>query len=261
MSLVALLCQDPQMVSAFAQLKTSAYQLHPVAAHHPVASVLSALPVLDFAGAFVLGADLQQQVAAGVQRSSLDTRTFGVADTVTVTSAGLVGDYNFGRALVATLQAEGWDVVGARAVVLGAGPAASVTARELASLGAASVTLLAADRPAAEAALGSLAVTTTAAARALREPLTETILHSADLLVRTDGSLKLAETSLGPHLNIVDLVPEPLSALRSSALKFGAKSLGLRDVQAYQAALALGHILGGSVEVAPFLNALHGLPR
>ena len=242
---------------ALVQVKHPAFTLHPVSAQQPVPSILSALAVLDFAGALVLGAELQQQVAAGVQRSSLDTRTFGVADTVTVTSAGLVGDYNLGRALVTALQADRWDVSGARAVVLGAGPAASVSARELASLGAQTVTLLAADRPTAERALGSLAVSATAAARAIGEPLARTYLENADILVRTDNRLKVDERLLGPHLNIVDLAPEPLSALRRSALKLGAKSLGLRDVQAHQAAVALSHILGGPVEAAPFLNALH----
>ncbi len=261
MPLVALLCHDPHRVSALTQVRHPAFTLHPVSAQHPVPNVMNALTVLDFAGALVLGADLQRQTAAGVQRSSLDTRTFGVADTVTVTSAGLVGDYNLGRALAAALQADSWDVGGARAVVLGAGPAASVSARELASLGARSVTLFAADRPTAERALGSLAVTALAAARAWGEPSAQSYLEKADLLVRTDHRLKLDEHLLGPHLNIVDLAPEPLSRLRRAALKLGAKSLGLRDVQAYQAAVALGHVLGGAVEVAPFLNALHNLPN
>lgn len=261
MSLVALLCSNPQLVSTLTQVSHAAFTLHPIPVQQPVSSVLSALATLDFAGAFVLGPALQRQVAAGVHRASLDTRTFEVADTVTVTSAGLVGDYNLGRALAAALQADRWDVGGARAVVLGAGPAASVSARELASLGAERVTLLAADRPAAERALGLLAVTTTAEARALGEPLTRTYLENADILVRTDNDLKLDERLLGPHLNIVDLAPEPMSALRRSALQLGAKSLGLRDVQAHQAALALSHILGGTVEVAPFLNALHGSAR
>lgn len=257
MSLVALLCQDPATVSALTQVAHPAFKLHAISARHPVSSVLSALPTLDFAGAVVLGAELQQQAAASLGRSSLDTRTFGVADTVTVTSAGLVGDYTLGRALAAALQADLWNIVGARAVVLGAGPAASVCARELASLGADRVTLLAADRPTAEGALGSLAATALAEARALGEPNTQTYLERADILVRTDATLKLDDRLLGPHLHVVDLAPEPLSALRRNALKLGAKSLGLRDVQAHQLALALSHILGGRVETAPFLHALH----
>lgn len=261
MSLVALLCHDPQLVAVLSQVRHAAFTLHPISAHHAVSNILSALATLDFAGAFVLGSELQRQVAAGMHRSSLDTRTFGVADTVTVTSAGLIGDYNLGHALRAALQADRWDIVGARAVVLGAGPEASVSARELASLGADRVTLLAADRPTAEQALGSLAATTTAEAGAFREPLASTYLQNADVLVRTDTELKIDEKVLGPHLNIVDLAPEPLSALRRSALQLGAKSLGLRDVQAYQAALALGHILGGTVEAAPFLTALHSGSR
>ena len=257
MPLVALLCSDPHIVAALTRVNHPAFRLHPVSAQQQVPNVLSALATLEFAGAFVLGAEVQRQTAATVARSSLDTRTFRVADTVTVTSAGLVGDYHLGRALVAALQADRWDLVGARAVVLGAGPAASVSARELASLGAAQVTLFAADRPTAERALGALAVTTTAEARAIGEPLAQSYLENADILVRTDSTLKLDQRLLGPHLNIVDLAPEPLSALRRSALQLGAKSLGLRDVQAYQVALALEHIVGGTVEVAPFLNALH----
>ncbi len=260
MSLVALLCHDLQGVTALTQVKHPSFVFQPLSARYPVATVLDALSVLEFAGAFVLDEPLQRQVAAAVHRSSLAARTFGVADTVTVTSAGLVGDYNLGRALVAAVQAERWDVGGARVVVLGAGPAASVSARELAGLGAGRVTLFAADRPSAERALGSLAVTATAEALALGGPLARAYFERADILVRTDDRLKLDERLLGPHLNVVDLAPEPLSALRRNALQRGAKSLGLRDVQAYQTALALGTVLGGTVEAAPFLEALHNSP-
>ena len=258
MHLIALFCTDPDVVDALTQVEQPSYHLHPVALKQPLAAALNALESLEFAGALVLGEELQRQAFNQVQRSSLDAQTSQAVDTVTVTPLGLVGEYTLGRALGRALLADAWDVRDARVVVLGAGAEATVLAKELASLGASHVTVLAQDRPAAEKALPPLAATVTTQARALSEPLAGSYVEQADVLVRTDPTLKVDKNVLGPHLSVIDLSPTPLSPLRKAALGVGAKSLGLRDIQAYQAALALSHVLGSVVEVDAFLTLFHG---
>ena len=256
MHLIALFCEDPDVVAALTQAEQPTYHLHPVT-KQPLAA-LGGLEPLEFAGALVLGESLQKQAFHQVQRSSLDAQTSEAVDTVTVTPLGLVGEYTLGRALGRALLADAWDLRDARVVVLGAGAEATVLAKELASLGASHLTVLAQDRPAAENALPPLAATVTTQARALSEPLAGSYVEQADVLVRTDPALNVDKNVLGPHLSVIDLSPTPLSPLRKAALGVGAKSLGLRDIQAYQAALALSHILGSTVEVDAFLTLFHG---
>ena len=258
MQLIALFCEDPDVAEALTQVEQPPYHLHLVALEQPLAAALTALSALDFAGALVLGESLQRQAFAQVQRSSLDAQNSEAVDAVTVTPLGLVGEYTLGRALARALLADAWDLRGARVVLLGAGAEATVLAKELASLGASHVTVLAQDRPAAEKALPPLAATVTTQARALSEPLAGSYVEQADVLVRTNPDLKVDKTLLGPHLSVIDLSPAPLSPLRKTAFGVGAKSLGLRDIQAYQAALALSHVLGSTVEVDAFLTLLHG---
>ena len=257
MQLVALFCRDSSTQMLLNNLSSDAYHLHPISNQRDVASALRSLDTLEFAGALVLDETLGTQAFAQVERSSLEARTLGTVDTVTVTPAGLVGEYNLGRAVGSALHANHWDVRGARVVVLGADTAGAAAARELASLGAEHVSLLAEDRPSAEAALRALAIRGQSEARALSEPLSAALISQADVLVRTDARLSLELSLLGPHLSVIDLSSTPLSPLRKTALDVGAKSLGLRDIQAYQTSLALSHILGRSLETSTFLTLFH----
>lgn len=257
MQLVALFCQDPELAATFKKLRTPDYFLHQVPATPPVADVLSALEPLGFAGALLLDAAQQEQAFFRLQRTSLDAQAAAAVDTVTVTAAGLMGDFTLGRALGNALHSEGWDARGARAVILGSGPVAKSVAQELSSRGIGHLTVLAENRPAAEQTLPSLVGAHQSEAKAADEPLVTPLLAQADILVCLDPKLKLDKQLLGPHLSIIDLTPSPLSDLRKAGLRVGAKSFGLRDVQAHQTALSLSHILGKRLELAPFLTLFH----
>lgn len=257
MQLIALVCHDPDLAARFERLGTPAYFVHSVPPEQALSEILTALPTLGFAGALILDAAEQAQAFSHLQRSSLDAQAVGVVDSITVTAAGLMGDYTLGRALGHALQNERWDARGARAVILGSGPLAKSVAQELASRGAQHLTVLAANRPAAEASLPTLANSHQSEARTADEPLAAPLLEQADILVRTDSTLEVPHTLLGPHLGIIDLAPSPLSDLRKAGLNVGAKSFGLRDVQAHQTALALSHILGKRLELEPFLTLFH----
>ncbi len=258
MYLVAVLSEDPALCEALGSFRDpeGRYLLHPVPNRH-TNDVLASLTVLDFAGALIFGERLQHDVVPSTQRHSLEAQSIGAADTVTVTPGGLIAEYNLGRAVGALLRSVGWDGREAKAVLVGGGPSSKGTARELASLGVARLTVLAENRPAAEEVTSKLAASTEVISRAALDPLGVRFLEEADLVIRTDPGLELPARVLGPHLTLIDMAPTEVSPLRQHALSVGSLSFNLRDVQAHLIALGLSHILGGSILAGAFLNRLH----
>ncbi|HLR46812.1 MAG TPA: hypothetical protein VK092_06605, partial [Deinococcales bacterium] len=167
------------------------------------------------------------------------------------------GDYGFGRAFSGVVQQAGWDGRAARAVILGGGPQARAAARELSSMGATELTVIAGSAPAAEQAVPPLAATTRVLSLAAGDPFSVRALAEADLVLRLDGSMDVPFEVLGPHLLLVDLAREEMSRLRNQALNVGALSFNRRDWQAHFLALALTQVLGTAVEAAPFLDLFH----
>ena len=261
MHLVALLCRDLSLCNALSRFRDEAlnFYLHPVSDASDLPRVLGSLSLLDFAGALVLEPELQRPAFHAAAKHSLDAQEVEAADALIVTPSGLIAEYNLGRAVGAALGAASWHGAGASVVILGAGVRARAVSRELSSLGATRLAVLAANRPIAERTTPQLAATTEIVHKAEGDPLAARLLEGADLIVRVDPTMKVSKTSLGPHLTIVDLSPEPMSALRQSAVSLGALTLGLRDVQAQGLALSLGHILGGRLGAERFSELLHTL--
>lgn len=260
MQLVALISPDLALRQALSQFRKPALNtlLHPVTPTE-FSAVASSLAPLDFRGALVLDKSFRDAAFRVAQRSSLIAQETAAANVLTVSFGGLIADYTLGRAVVLALQNKGWDARGARIIIAGAGPLARAVSREVSSMGAAHITLLAPDTPTAERTLGTLAASTECAARAYRDPLLSSYFMRADLLVCLDANFTLPRDALGPHLSVVDLAPVALSELRQKARDAGATSLGLRDVQAYEIALGLEAILGVRVNAADFLGVLHSL--
>lgn len=260
MHLVAVICADADVRHALRGHRDGQgrFHLHPVPAGS-MAELFRGLQRLDFAGAVVLDPAAQAEALAAVERSSLDATEVGGADTLTVTPGGIIAEYNLGRAVAAMLAAARWDARGAQVVVLGGGLPARGLARELSSLGAASVALLA-DSPAeAERTLPQLAAGTNVLARSSGDPLVPLLLEQADLVARVDPAAHVDERLLGPHLTLVDLGPESVSPLRRRAMSLGALTFNRRDLDAYRLELALSHILGGPVGIEPLLELFHAL--
>lgn len=260
MHLVALITQDLALRQALSQFRKPSLGvlLHPVTPTE-FGALASALAPLDFRGALVLDPSFHEAAFRVALRSSLIAQETGAADALTVSYGGLIAEYTLGRAALAALQNKGWDARGARVVVVGSGAVARAVCRELSSLGAAHLTLLAADAPTAERTLGVLAASTECAARPYRDPLLSSYLMRADLLVRLDPRFEVADEHTGPHLSVLDLSPEPMSRLRQQARDAGAVALGNRDVQAQQIAIGLENILGARVNPSDFLGVLHSL--
>lgn len=232
------------------------FHLHTVSEHDP-AQFLPSLGTLEFAGALILDQDAQQEAAGSMRRPTLEAQEAGAVDTVTVTPAGLLGDYGFGRAFRAILQHAGWDGRDARATIVGEGPEARAAARELSSMGVSELTVISGSVPAAEQSVPPLAMTTRVLPLTGADPFSTRALAEADLILRLDATLSVPFTVLGPHLTLVDLGPEPLSRLRSQALNVGALSFNRRDWQAHFLALALTQVLGTPLEAGPFLDLFH----
>jgi shikimate 5-dehydrogenase len=257
MRFVALSCQQPQVRESLAKLEDSDFTFFPIPQNKPLKAILDSLLVLEFAGALVLDEPQQHASFLQMQRSSLDAQEASGVDTITMTPAGLFGDYSLGHAIGSLLKANEYDAREAKAVVVGSSSEAIAVARELSSLGVSQLALIAGNRPEAEKTLPSVAASTVAVARALAEPTVAALIEGADILVRVNPNLAIPEELLGPHLTIIDFSPQAMSPLRQQAMRVGAKTLSLRDVQSHQLALALSRLLGKPFKPDTFLTALH----
>ena len=258
MHLVAISSSEAELLRQIWRVRDPLGRFHLHAVNeHSAGQLLPALQALEFAGALVLDPEAQVDITGVVQRSSLEAQEAGAVDTVTVTAAGIIGEYNFGRALGQLLREAGWDAAGARATILGAGPQVRAAARELSSLGAAEIAILSASRPEAEQSAPRLAASTRLATRPIGDPLAVRHLQDSDLIVRLDARMPVPFEALGPHLTLVDLGSEDLSKLRSQALNVGALSFNRRDFNGHFMALALSQMLGGTVDAEPFLSLFH----
>ncbi len=258
MHLVAVVCSDPSLSHLLRSFRDDEVRFHlHVVPPGRAAKWVEALRTLDFAGALVLDADAQSDALRLADRSSLDASDVEAADTLIATQAGLVAEYHLGRALSQALRSRLWDPRDARAVVLGGGVEARAVARELASVGVVHLTLLAGSRPDAERAVPRLAASTDVVATVAHDPVASRLLEQADLVVRIDPNATFPSALLGPHLTVVDLAPEGVSALRGRAMSVGALTLNRRDVEAHRLHLALGHMLGGGVRVEPLMQLMH----
>lgn len=257
MHLVALFGSGPS-AHALARYRDAAgrFHLHAVPDGRE-GEALGALAAVGAAGALLHGDGLQRKARSAVERASLDADELQAVDTITVTAGGTVGDYLGGRALGALLGASGWHAREARAVVVGTGALAAAALRELASQGAAELTLLGVSAPEAEQALPTLPAGAAARGRAAHDPAVPALLERADLVVRMNGDVAVPEGALGPHLTLVDLAGEALSPVRRRAVDLGAVTFNRADLEAHRAAIALRQILGGEVEVEPLLDRLH----
>ena len=257
MDLIALIGADPAIKETLLSLADQGFHFQASSPNSSAEVILRALEPLCFAGAAILDPECQKTVLSVTERASVNAQQAGAVDTVIVTAAGLVGEYTLGQALGELILSSGWNVRGARGVVVGGGPPASSAARELASLGLSHLSVLSDDKTSAESITSGLAATTQTVSATFKSPIAKTYIEQADILVRCDADTKIPEHLLGPHLSVIDLSPASLSNLRESALKVGAKTLGARDVWAYQMMLITGQILGRRLEPAPFLELFH----
>jgi shikimate 5-dehydrogenase len=254
---VALFCQQSDLRDSLISLEDADFRFFPVPANKPLKAILDSLGVLEFAGALVLDEPQQHASFLQMQRSSLDAQEAGGVDTISITPAGFFGDYSLGHAVGSLLKANEYNAREAKAVVMGSSSEAVAVARELSSLGVSQLALVASTRPEAEKTLPSVAASTVAVARAVAEPTVPGLIEGADILVRVNPNLQIPENLLGPHLTIIDFSPQAISSLRQQAMRVGAKTLSLRDVQSHQLALALSRLLGKPFKPDLFLSVLH----
>ncbi|MEZ4630155.1 MAG: hypothetical protein R2880_05505 [Deinococcales bacterium] len=262
MHLVALMSSDPSLLALLSHFHDPVSRLyfHPLDAEARLDEVCSALKTLDFVGLLALDIEFQEKFFRHVQRSNLDAQEARAIDTVMVTAHGLIGEYNLGRALLSALQDELWDARDARVMVVGSNLQARAICRELSSAGISHLSIISANLPQAESIASRLALSTEVAVRSLYDAGIPSLLSKADLLIHLGGEeLRLKDDFLGPHLSVVDLSSDSLSPLRKKALRLGALTLSLRDVQARQISLGLNHMLGSQLSATQFLELLHSL--
>lgn len=255
MSFVAVVSTDPNLNSIFFDDLFTGSTFHLISSDKPIADVCKGLIALGYEGAIILEPKWQLEAFQYTQRNSLAVTNNQACDTLVVTPAGLIADYVLGNALLELLQQHQWDIRAANVVITGANPVAAAVANELASGGVEQINILAESLPIAEKILPKVALTKTRA-HVLGEYSASAALERADLLIRTESVSAIPLEILGPHLSVIDLSPSPFSTLRQNAMSVGAKTLGLRDLQAHQLALSLGLITGRKLDVSLFLTPL-----
>lgn len=262
MHIVGVLSRDRNLLEAISRFRDplGRFHLHPL--HEgPVEAVLSGLVPLELAGVLLFDDEFEQRAPTPLKRFSLDAQEVGAVDTVSVAGGALIGEYNAGRSVGSMLAESDWDGRGARTVLLGAGRLVAAIARELSSMGASQVVILADNRPAAEQSAPTLAASTRVISSAHSDPRSAGFLAEADLVVRVDPNAGAPLESMGPHLCLIDLAPERLSLQRQQALDVGALTFNLLDFQAHRLTLGLNHVLGSGIDLEPLLALLHDTPQ
>jgi shikimate 5-dehydrogenase len=145
----------------------------------PARDWFPALKALDFAGALVLDEGQQADALALADRASLEASEVGAADALTVTQAGVVADYHFGRALVQALRSRLWDPRGARVIVVGGGRRGARRGASVGERRRRHLTLLATSRPDAERMVPQLAASTDVVATVPDDPIAVRLLEQA----------------------------------------------------------------------------------
>jgi len=257
MNLVSLFSEDIHLKDLLSSQIALDYLISPSKIAFINQQALDGLEPLGFSGAMVLGESLQSQAFKHVQRHSLAAQRVAAVDTIIVTPMGLMGDYSIAYAIGKQLDEKKWSAVGARIVIVGNDARAIATANELASMGAQHITVIAQEQPFAEHVLRNIAITTQKLATTPGQIMAGSSLERADLLIRFDHGIEIDSMSLGPHLNIIDLSPNPYSVLRQDANKMGAETISDKDIQAYHLATMLELILARDVSVDYFLDILH----
>lgn len=258
MSFVALITQDPNLLHVLSKPLSNDFHMHVVNPEKPVEAVCTGIQALDYAGALVLDENWQHKVTSFCSRSSLAATSNKAIDTLVVTQAGLLGDYVLGQAITELFLDHQWNIKGSSVVITGSGAMARALAKEIAGMGAETLNIVSQSRPAAEQALPQVA-NTRSVAHAFGELTAISAFERADLLIKTEKTSLIPKDVLGPHLSVVDLSPSPLSSLRQDAIRVGAPTFGLRDLQAHQLRIGMGAILGTKLDVSLFLDPLLSL--
>jgi len=257
MDLISLFSDDINLKNLLSSQIALDYLISPSKIAHISQQALDGLEPLGFSGAIVLGESLQKQAFKYVQRHSLAAQRVAAVDTIIVSPMGLMGDFSIAYAISKQLANKNFSALGARIVIIGSDARAVATANELASLGAKHITVIAQEQPFAEQALRNIAISTQKLATTPGQILAGSSLNQADLLIRFDHGIEVATDHLGPHLNIIDLSPNPFSNLRQEASKLGAETISDKDIQAHHLATMLELVLARDISVDYFLDILH----
>ncbi len=258
MLFIAFIADDNNLNHVLSQHVANDYLLHCLIPSKEAKDFCIGLDALNYAGAICLDLAWQKKLLGSAARPSLAATTAQATDTLVTTPAGLMADFNAGQAIAQLLSYNEWDIKDAAVTITGADAYARILAKELASLGATSIDVIAASRSLAQQTLPTIA-TTRSHAHTYSDITATSAYERADLIIRTESEGNIPKDVLGPHVSVIDLSPSPLSPLRHEALRVGAPNFGLRDFQAHQISIAIGAILGKKIDPETFLMPLLSL--
>lgn len=197
----------------------------------------------------------KEAAAASVDRLSPLAEALGAVNTVVFDPGGtLRGENTDGPGFMEALRAdEGFDPVGRRALVVGAGGAARAVVKALADAGTAEIVVVnrTAERAEAVAALAPGCARVGVAADAGECDLVVNATPLGMVGGGAEGSSPMRDADLGPGQLVVDLVPNPaITPLVEQARARGAVAVNGLGMLVHQAALAFRLWTGSGPPVA-----------
>lgn len=174
----------------------------------------------------------------------------------------LIGANTDAPGLLRDLEAAGLDLLGRRAVILGASGAARAAAFALAGAGLAQLTIANRNHDRARALVASLNSSSPVQALALNDPSLAEIIGTSDLLINAtalgwaNDETPLPDPPVSCHTLVYDMVYRETRLLREAAAR-GARTRTGAGMLVYQGALALTRWIGQAAPIDLMWAAFH----
>lgn len=197
---------------------------------------------------------------------SESAKLIGAVNTVVNTDGRLVGENTDGKGFMTSLDENGIDVRGKKAVVLGAGGASRAICVEMGLAGVAEITIVNRSRPLAEALLGLIRAGTQAKAEFVEWKDTYSVPEGTDILVNAtsvglypnvDELPNIDLDSIKPEMFVQDVIPNPTeTALIKEMRRRGIRCSTGAGMLINQAALNIEMWTGRAPDKAVMYRAL-----
>jgi shikimate dehydrogenase len=210
-----------------------------VPAQSDLSAVLAGLEPLGFLGA-ILSGPAQTQALKLVSRHSQAAKRDGMVDTITL-RGGIEGGSSLEDALLNTLEFAGFQALGAHAVILGSSPV-GFAATQLARAGFKTITVVGANRPAAEKLAKALPAGVYQDALSQDDSRLSDVLERADVLVHASTDVKLKPSQMQPYHTLLEACGE--TNLGVALERAGGQVIGFSSVRAHHLAAQLEVVTG-----------------
>jgi shikimate dehydrogenase len=213
-----------------------------------LSAVLAGLEPLGFLGA-ILSGPVQTQALKLVTRQTQSAKRNGMIDAITP-RGGIEGTSTLEDALLNSLEDAGFQALGAHAVILGSSPV-GFAATQLARAGFKTITVVGANRPAAEKLAKALPAGVYQDALSQDDSRLSDVLERADVLVHASADVKLKPTQMQPYHTLLEASGE--TNLAVALERAGGQVIPYSSVRTHHLAAQLEFVTGWKFEASSFL--------